>query len=610
MHRAGTSATCPFSAGGRSTRPRRPISLHLARLVGPAALGLAAASLLGGAGCGGTAVVDPEVEATTSSGGTGGTGTTTTSSSSTGAGGTGGTGGSVGGGGEGGAPPILALVEDDLGTVAEGEEILFDVEPGTLGMTAVALRGGFDWVGIRTITAPNDNAIVQNYGMAGTSAYYESYGAITALVPQSDHPEAMPLMNGQWAFEVTTDSPSNMIDLSIWTRRTVDGQFHGGVIDINVFLVPSVSEEFYMETLMENAFGDYAGLEVGHITFYPLSEQFAVLDENNVIELFMQSDVAPTIPALNVYAVGNLTGMFDGAGGFTLGAPALPLVHGTLQSGLVMMVFDSFEIDSLVVRHEAGHLAGLYHTSEIDPVGYGDALDDTPLCPNVEQMLYNCPDVDNLMFPYGGVGDATDLSPKQIRVIQASALYRGRVEEGGAPAIPIPADGLSSDGESAADGEPQQGGTQASTPAHLPHDLSRSASGPVLEQPWAQGLPPAVAAFLTAHWEYGHGLPDPFDMLRRLGGAQPQALWSLATDERAPAHVRMRALLALGHLAPGKAPRAELAALAERSNEHRLVRLGALGALTADSPADARAVAHRLVADGDGVIARAAQRLR
>jgi hypothetical protein len=433
---------------------------------------------------------------------------------------------------------------------------------------------------------------------------------MTVLVPQSDAPEAMPIMPGPWQFTVSTDSPSGMVDLSIWTRHTVDGLFHGGVIDVNVFLVPSVASESYMEMLIQNAFGAFAGLTVGKVSFFTIDESFAVIDEDNFIDLFMQTAAAPTIPALNVLAVGYLTGWFEGAGGFTLGAPALPLEHGTLQSGLVMMVFQMVTMDSIIVRHETGHLAGLFHTSEIDP-GYGDALDDTPFCPDVEAMLDSCPDVDNLMFPYGGLGSALELSPKQIKVIQASALHRGIVEEGGAPAIPMPAGGSNAQGASAA-GAAGQGSAASASPIGLGYGHGPGARRhvPASRQPWARSLPAPLAHFLAAHWERGFGLPDPFELLRRLGGDDPKLLWSVAADEQAPAHVRMRALLALGRLAPTAAPRAELIRLAERTDEGRLVRLGALRALAAGSSKDARTVAERLVHDADRVVALTAEHIR
>ena len=46
----------------------------------------------------------------------------------------------------------------------------------------------------------------------------------------------------------------------------------------------------------------------------------------------MQSDVAPTVPALNVYAVGNLTGLFDGFVGVGVVVGASVVVGSTART--------------------------------------------------------------------------------------------------------------------------------------------------------------------------------------------------------------------------------------------------------------------------------------
>jgi hypothetical protein len=92
--------------------------------------------------------------------------------------------------------------------------------------------------------------------------------------------------------------------------------------------------------------------------------------------------------------------------------------------------------DATGLRHEAGHFAGLFHTSEFAP-GYGDPLSDTPQCDDPATLLETCPDFGNAMFP-GGLSTPGTLSPLQVRVVQASALYRGVYAPGEEPMEPSP----------------------------------------------------------------------------------------------------------------------------------------------------------------------------
>src|SRR5690606_3147803 len=125
-----------------------------------------------------------------------------------------------------------------------------------------------------------------------------------------------------------------------------------------------------------------------------------------------------------------------GVGGFSPGAPALALEHGTSQSGVVVLPFDQL-VDWMVLAHEAGHFSGLMHTSEF--TGLADRLSDTPSCTTVELDPQSCADRDNLMFPYGSLSIQRLLTPQQETVLQASALYRGAVEPGGGFPEPLDA---------------------------------------------------------------------------------------------------------------------------------------------------------------------------
>ncbi|MBW2527108.1 MAG: hypothetical protein JRI23_23200, partial [Deltaproteobacteria bacterium] len=458
-------------------RPRRSSSARLPLLL----LGPALAAI----GCGGVAVIDPELETATSTGGQGGATTTTTTSS-----------GAMGGGGSGGeggtyVPPIDALVEHDLGQVASGETVTFTAEDGLLGMTAVAqIPAEYSVVGFEQVVAPNGTALVDDFLIESTMWEFENFGLVAAAVPQSDHAEAMPIMPGTWSYKVYSDFSSAPVELSVWTRHTVDGAFHGGVVDVNLFRVPSAASESYLRNVVERAFDDFAGLDLGELSFYTLSEQFAVVDEYNAWDLLTRTSQAQGRPALNVMVVRDFGGELVGAGGFSVGQPGFPLRHGTLLSGVVMLTFDP-DFDALVLLHETGHLSGVYHTSEIDPGGYQDHLDDTPFCDDPWGLMESCPDFDNLMFPIAG-SLAMQLSPKQQRVIQGSLLYRAVVQPGDPPVPSLEEEPMPGPGGGALPSHP--GDEQAAVDAaRSPAPRRPAAPTRPSTEPWATDLPTGLA---------------------------------------------------------------------------------------------------------------------
>src|SRR5690606_30231196 len=117
------------------------------------------------------------------------------------------------------------------------------------------------------------------------------------------------------------------VDMTIWRRQTLDGAFHGGVIDVNVFIVDGAVSQRYAGDVVEAAFSDYAGLGLGEVAFFTLPSTFAVLDESTYFSVFTQTTGAPGRPALNVIYTHEIA---SGALGYSPQAPALPLLHGTL----------------------------------------------------------------------------------------------------------------------------------------------------------------------------------------------------------------------------------------------------------------------------------------
>jgi hypothetical protein len=223
------------------------------------------------------------------------------------------------------------------------------------------------------------------------------------------------------------------------------------------------------------------------------------------------------------------------------------------------------------------------------------------------------------MFPTGGSG-SNSLSSMQQQVIQASPLYRGIVEEGGGPAMPLqPGDGQSD--QTPARVEPVvrgdvDGATRGASRVAM-STARRSAS-------WRQGLPGGLADYLSGLWcpdvrrgpraHAGGRSPAPqsdfYGVLSSLGGDDVATLLAIATDGAAPIQARTRAFAAVGRAAPPEEARAPIAATARDTNAPRQVRVAALGAARRAWPDAGLELARDLSADGDRFVAQAALRAR
>lgn len=478
------------------------------------------------------------------------------------------------------------LVELPQGTGLPGGTFTVQAEPGTLGLTFVARSPGpFSEIQITRHAAPSGATVI---GSSVPSNGYQFlwYGTIAASTPQVSHPETFPLAQGPWSWDVQTDSN---ITATIWRRQTNDGAFHGGVLDVNVFIPDAFVGQ---EQVLENiglAYGDWAGITVGDVRFFEVGGQYLSVDENNVFDYLGETAVVPTRPSLNLLLTASIEGQFSGAAGFSLGAPGAPTEPGSTMSGVVWMWTADPFFDPIILRHEAGHYGGLFHTSEFE-AGLGDSLDDTPLCSDVLGIGPSCPDYDFIMFPTGGSG-AGIFSDLQQRVLHGSALYRGSFAQGEPPMPPLFTQG----GEDQAE-------IQAAPRLH-PRAPSTSAAH---AGAWRDRVVPEVAVHLA-----GIGCPngsplDYYETLGAAGGADLGAMIDIATDPGAPAYVRRRAIGMAARLAPSSLEvQALLGAIAEDENEPSMLRAGALRSLADVAPDRARATASMLAVDADPIVDQA-----
>jgi hypothetical protein len=519
-------------------------------------------------------------------------------SSSTASSGVGGA-GAGGSGGAGGGPILLPpQVEIDLDVVAFDQSIDFYVPPNTVGFTAIAEYEdpslSDQYLGIESITAPSGVPLIKAYTMTGTQTYFYNQGIAAAAVPQSDAAQAMPPEPGFWQITIgdaLSGSGLTKAHLSVWLRQTIDGAFYGGRLDINIFIAGDAATPQYMIDAIHSAFTNFAGLFTGNITVQGISDSYSYIDQTNVGDALELTAGAEGRPALNVLVVSALGGDYEGAIGLASSIPGNALKHGTHISGVFVTVAQDAVLDKVVLRHEAGHFAGLSHTSEYLP-GFGDALSDTPQCADAFGLLSSCPDYSNLMFPTGGDFSLT-LTPHQVNVVQASALYRGMFGPGIPPAPPLPSAVFPL-------AQPSKNGEPAA---------ALSSTGVLAKNSWTTGLAPRLVTLLGGLWctgaSKGSG-PDYIQTLRDAGATDAARLFALGIDPSAPLHVRRRALMAAGHAHPSSEVLAKLTRLAEDQNVPRGLRFSAIEGISAASRPLATRLAERLQGRGDLSTARVA----
>lgn len=592
-----SSAIDPSRVDGKPGGERRATRMRGGGLLAAGAL----AALVAGA-CGGRVVVDGFEPPPDGSDGTGGSWSSgdTTSAAPQGSSGAG-QGGSIG---EGGAPPIPPLVKEEHNNVGVDGSIPVIVQPGTLGFTAVAeimaSSPSFDPIGIESIRGPDGRLLAADYTIPGTMAAFFNQGIGTAAVPQTGADASSPLAPGVYWVKLGNGGAGPLAEparLTVWHRQTLDGRFHGGKIDINAFIAGDAVSEQYMRRVLTSAYEGYVGLGVGSINVHHIGSEWEFVDEEVLPGVLEQTAGAPGRPALNVIAVTAFGGSLAQASGVTPAVPAVAVEHGTHLSGIVVTLYEEPSVDTVILRHELGHLAGLFHTTEFD-ADFGDPLDDTSQCSDVNALMERCPDFGNLMFPTGGDFSGA-LTPQQTTIVRASALYRGIVEQGGGAAIPLPADA-----DTPASGAP------IAPPA--PGERARSFAPDRLASTAA--LPPHAAALLAGHFcgQSAARGADFDELLRAAGGADPDRLLAVGRDPGAPAYMRARALTAAGRAAARSSASArvvaELQALAADPRLPRRARLGAVQGVASASPAAARALAARLTGDADRVVERTATR--
>ena len=316
----------------------------------------------------------------------------------------------------------------DLGTIdtSQNPEIELDIPDKTLGFTLVVdVEDSGRKVGISEMSRVGGQNVVESFDLPGRTNEPQFLGLQSAAAqnPQTDLPGAMPLETGAWRARLKAEDPVTDVRARLLVRRTSDGEFHGGVLDVAVRVAPEAATQAYVEEVLGVLFESYlspqVGLDEGEIAFADLAAEYGAVDSDTEFrEMVRITGADPSFPRWNLYVVNEMP-IFPEALAFAGSLPG-SLLPGTSTNAVVWVPTGSVDLDAAILAHEYGHLAGLYHVRE-QAGGNEDVLGDTVFG-----------DTTNFMRPIVSL-TATTFSPKQLTVLQGSALYRGILTDGGEP---------------------------------------------------------------------------------------------------------------------------------------------------------------------------------
>lgn len=337
-----------------------------------------------------------------------------------------------------GGPMATAQVVD-LKNVASGTPVSFTVPAGTLGFhvmvqSTVASEG----LAVVSIQSPSGTFVHQNAMPQGGESPTSTtiMGTVAAAqVPQGDFVGAT-VEPGTW--KVVFQGPGTL-NAKVQLQNTPDGTFHGGNLNINVYIPgglaleggPSVNAKgawkaAVIRDRIENYFAAiYAlyGLRNGQVRFFDIPAKYKSISDQELMTVFKESKVAPKGQSVNIFLSEVAP---DGEWwGIAAGIPGAANTPGTDQSGLALASVPGADatMEGFVLAHETGHFLGLNHTTEMD--GRADPLSDTPRCTDIQNGDFGaCPDFTNIMFFSGAAQDPVVTSAFQRRVVQGSPMFQ------------------------------------------------------------------------------------------------------------------------------------------------------------------------------------------
>ncbi len=224
----------------------------------------------------------------------------------------------------------------------------------------------------------------------------------------------------------------------------------GDKIDLNIYFVDipglnsgtAATHEDLQEVLtqFDEIYGE-AGVTLGKVRYYDVTgdaaDRFGVLRSEGDLSAMVALSEPPgptmdDVLSVNIFFVRAMA--LGGAIGISSGLPGPAALHGTHGSGVAFTAeylggqaesslggdpVDGNVFTGQILAHEVGHYLGLFHTSEQGGYSF-DPLPDTPEC---SRISLNCPDLDNLMFPFAGASHV-QLTPNQAFVLGVNPLTK------------------------------------------------------------------------------------------------------------------------------------------------------------------------------------------
>jgi hypothetical protein len=308
----------------------------------------------------------------------------------------------------------------------------FEIAPGTIGFQL----GGVDMY-LDRLTAP-DGA---SFYSSGVPIGWTTDGPPNFPQMPMNEATTIAIAPGRWSAALYYPSSSAV---TLVSQRTADGALHGGVLDA-YFYVPAggVRDDERGVTVTAATFlddygagisdfyallGALTGLERGEVEVVEVDASFArVADDASETRGFgaSRADRGPGLHALITAG-----GYERGWSGIAPGAPGVQLAGD--PNSTVMIDVRAHPYFGFVVMHELGHVAGLWHPSEVIDEGgslqyFHDPLGDTAQCTRTtvyEGARYlDCTEESNLMASYGQA-TPTSLSPAQVAIFVRSSIYR------------------------------------------------------------------------------------------------------------------------------------------------------------------------------------------